>query len=168
MKDNKSSVKKRFAIKYTHILFPFLIISLGYLLWDYNNIGTLSFFIKSELLCRSVIVALCVFGFWKGFKLLSGCNILKMFITFIFLLVVMSFILIILFRFQEMKKDIAAVLSPVYVVLLILIFLPVKHNPEKSWSYKYLLPELFAVIIVIIYFCFRNNSRFIGTSVNIK
>ena len=144
-------------MKYAHILFSFLIISLSCMLWDFNNVGTLSIVIKSELLCRSVMIVICVLGFWKGFKLLSNCSIHKMFITFLILLAVMAVIIMLLFRFQEMKKDIAVVLIPLYVVLPVLIFIPVKNNPEKAWSYKYLIPEVFALIIATVYFCFRDS-----------
>lgn len=143
-------------MKYAHVFFTLLLISLGYMIWDYNNVGTLCFVFKYNALYFLVVALMIILGLWRGHKILSNCVLSKLFVTFIFSFAIMVMIGIFLSRIKLMKKDIAIMFTPIYMVLLGILIIPTKKKPLKL-SYKYFIPEIFVLFIFTIYVCFRSR-----------
>lgn len=143
-------------MKFGHIAFCMLIISLSYILWDYWNIGTLSFILKYDLVYCAFVISVTVIALWKGYKILANCNFQKFIIILICSFMTIIFVVMILYNSHGMKKDIAILFSPLYIVLLVILFVPTK-KVKVMWSYKYLIPEIFLVPVFVIYMCFRTK-----------
>ena len=146
-------------MKYPEILFAFLIISLSYILWDYLNVGILSFILRGEILNLIFIIIFFIFSIYKGQKLLGYCNLYNLLISFIVLFSIITLITILICQNGGMKKDLAIVFSPLYIFSLFSLFMPVKDK-KMIFHFGYFIPEGLAFVYSIVYFCLRQKMNF--------
>ena len=88
-------------MKFGHIAFCMLIISLSYILWDYWNIGTLSFILKYDLVYCAFVISVTVIALWKGYKILANCNFQKFIIILICSFMTIIFVLMIFYKILQ-------------------------------------------------------------------
>ena len=56
-------------MKYPCFSFSMLVISLSYMIWDYYNIGMMSLFIESDIVCKIILINILILGVIKGIKI---------------------------------------------------------------------------------------------------
>lgn len=146
-------------MKYSEIIFSFLILSLSYILWDYLNVGILSFILRKEILNLIFVIFFFIFGIYKGQKILGCCNLYNLLISFIVLFAFITLITIFICQDGRMKKDLAIVFSPLYIFFLFSLFMPVKDK-KMIFHFGYFIPEGLAFVYSIVYFCLRQKMNF--------
>ena len=144
-------------MKYPCFSFSMLVFSLSYMIWDYYNIGMMSLFIESDIVCKIILINILILGVIKGIKILSCCDLYKLFVTFLILFGIISLISIGIYIFDGMKKDISIIFCPLYLILFFFILFPVKLNNTKI-TYKYVFPIIFMLVISSFKFFYKNTT----------